>query len=194
MIEYIFLLLLLLYLISKLCYNEYFENKIEEYYITIQNGKYIFNRNDNKLIESIDNNLNESIKCITKNIFNNNYDDIILTKSKKNKYTYQIMLKKNDKERILIVERDDYNKYNIYNENNEIYCVVYRSIINNLEYITIRNTDISIKYVTIYQDSKNSNKYIYKSHFGKNELFKNEDVLAYAIFVLIKEINLNYYN
>lgn len=192
MIQYILLLLLSIYLISKFCYTEYYENKISDYHIIVTNNNdsnnYDFYYNKNKIIESKECNLNKTLKSITKHNFNNNFDDIQITKSDKNKYTFNVLLDGKNK-REYKVERNDLNKYVVYENDNELYNI-FRSIIDNKETFTIRGIDFD-KYATISENSdisKNSKKYTYKIN---NPNFNNQEVLAYSVFQLIQEINMD---
>ena len=87
------------------------------------------------------------------------------------------------------VERDDLNKYVVYENDNKLYNI-FRSIIDNKETFTIRGMDFD-KYATISENSaisKNSKKYTYKIN---NPNFNNQEVLGYSVFQLIQEINMD---
>ena len=205
MIKYILLLLLLLYLISKICYTEYFENRMSDYYINVETSddknkchSYKFYHNNKLIIESEICNWgsNPNLKSSITHNFNNNYDDIEIKKSN-NFYTYDIILdgKKKSKYRI---EKEDLNKFNIYDENNNKIYGVYRSVVDNKETITIRNNDFN-RYAVINYDlniynklypNYNNMKFNYKTTDPK---FNNQEILGYSIFKIIQEINRDFY-
>ena len=205
MINYALLILLLLYLISKICYTEYFENKLSEYYINVEPGadknkchSYKFYHNNNLIIESgvckwdKEPNLKSNVTLD----FNNKHDDIEI--KKKNHYSYDILLDGKKKAKYQL-QKNDLNKYHIYDENDNKIYDVYRSIVDNKENITIRNDkfdsyatitgDLNI-YNKFYNPSSNTMKFDYKT---THKDFNNQEVLGYSIFKTIHEINRDFY-
>ena len=208
MIQYLLLLLLLLYLISKICYTEYFENKMSDYYIHVvpnndkqQSNKYIFYHNKKIIVESdkCEWDSNITLKSIIKHNFNNNFDDIEVKKGG-NEYTFDIILD-GKKKQMYKIEKDDLNKYNIYDVNNNKLYEVYKSIVDDKETITIRNNKFDRYAVINYDSNIYTNNYPNYRDKGEqfnykttNPNFNNQEILGYSIFKVIQEINRNFYN
>ena len=115
MIKYILLTLLLLYFISKICYTEYFENKLSEYSININQNSdktkchsYKFYNNNTLLVESdiCEWDVIKNLKSKTTHNFNNNFDEVEIKKGE-NEYTYYIILD-GKKKQTYKIEKDDF--------------------------------------------------------------------------------------
>ena len=204
MIKYILLTLLLLYFISKICYTEYFENKLSEYSININRNSdktkchsYKFYNNNTLLVESDICKWNKikNLKSKTTHNFNNNFDEVEIKKGE-NEYTYYIILD-GKKKQTYKVEKDDFNIYNIFDMNSNKLYSVYRNILDNKETITIRNNKFD-RYAVINNDTNVYNnlypsnmKFSYKT---TSPNFNNQEILGYSIFKLIQEINRDVFN
>jgi hypothetical protein len=206
MINYALLILLILYLISKICYTEYFENKLSDYHIDVESdtdknkcNSYKFYHNNNLIIESGECKWGSSpnLKSNVTVNFNNKHDDIEIKKI--HHYKYDILLDGKKKAKYQL-QKHDLNKYHIYDENDDKIYSVYRSIGNNKESITIRNDkfdsyatmtgDLNIYNNKFYSQSSNSMKFNYKTTHPD---FNNQEILGYSIFKIIHEINRDFY-
>jgi hypothetical protein len=206
MINYALLILLLLYLISKICYTEYYENRLSDYYVNVvssadknQCNSYKFYHNDKLIIESgvCKWGKEPCLKSTMTLDFNNKHDDVEINKT--NHYSYDILLDGKKKARYQL-HKNDINNYHIFDENDNKIYNVYRSIVDNKESITIRNNRFD-SYATITGDlNKYSNKfYNPKSNTMKFDYktthkdFNNQEILGYSIFKTIHEINRDFY-
>ena len=181
---------------------------MSDYYIHVvpnndkqQSNKYIFYHNKKIIVESdkCEWDSNITLKSIIKHNFNNNFDDIEVKKGG-NEYTFDIILD-GKKKQMYKIEKDDLNKYNIYDVNNNKLYEVYKSIVDDKETITIRNNKFDRYAVINYDSNIYTNNYPNYRDKGEqfnykttNPNFNNQEILGYSIFKVIQEINRNFYN
>lgn len=200
MIKYLLLILLFLsYLLYNNYCNERFENKLTEYKLYInKNDKncdsYSLMLGDNLLVES--HNKNEfsidkcSLKSIVSNNFNNNTDEVEISRNDENCHEYNIFLDGKKKQSFKF-HCHDMNEFNLFDMNDNLLYKIYFNILNDKEIITIRNTKFEkyaeIKSNTFREFQKKKDRLTYDFQIVSPE-FKNSEILAYSLFKIVKEI------